>query len=132
MRHAFDADHIAAITRRGRSMAGSPTAGDGLFFALGHSSVMLCVGVEITIAGRSVFHAIITSTSTFESAGGVIGTGLSGSFRYVIAALNVVVLTGILRVLCGMRRGRLNEAEPEDQCQGGFAVLTLPCSSPAG
>jgi len=123
IRHAFDADHIAAIDNSTRKLMaeGQRPLATGFFFALGHSSVMLFVGVGITIAARSVFHAIVTPSSTLQSAGGVIGTALSGSFLYIIAALNVIVLVGILRVFRLMRRGQLNEAELEDQLQArGF------------
>jgi high-affinity nickel-transport protein len=118
-RHAFDADHIAAIDNSTRKLMadGTRPLGTGFFFALGHSSVMLVVGTGITIAAKSVFHAVVTPSSTFETAGGFAGTALSASFLWLIAGLNLVVFAGILRVFRDMRRGRYSEEELEAQLQ---------------
>jgi high-affinity nickel-transport protein len=119
LRHAFDADHIAAIDNATRKLMaeGKRPLGSGFFFALGHASVILLVGVGITVAARSVFHAVVRPSSGFEAAGGVAGTALSATFLWVIAALNLVVLVGIVRVFRDMRRGRYDEDELEAQLQ---------------
>jgi high-affinity nickel-transport protein len=117
LRHAFDADHIAAIdnaTRKLMAEGGRPL-GSGFFFALGHSSVIMVVGVGITVAAKAVFKAVVTPSSGFETAGGVAGTVLSASFLWMIAALNLVVLVGIVRVFRDMRRGVYDEQELEAQ-----------------
>ncbi len=119
LRHAFDADHIAAIdnsTRKLMAEGGRPL-GSGFFFALGHSSVVVVVGVGITVAARSVFTAVVRPSSGFATAGGVVGTALSGTFLLVIAALNLLVLVGIVRVFRDMRRGAYDEQQLEDQLQ---------------
>jgi high-affinity nickel-transport protein len=118
-RHAFDADHIAAIDNATRKLMadGKRPLGSGFFFALGHSSVILVVGTGITFAARSVFHAVVRPDSTFETAGGVAGTALSASFLWLIAALNLVVFAGIWRVFRRMRRGEFDEAELEAQLE---------------
>jgi high-affinity nickel-transport protein len=118
-RHAFDADHIAAIDNSTRKLMadGKRAFGTGFFFALGHSSVMLVVGTGITIASRSVFHAVVMPTSTFETAGGVAGTALSAFFLWLIAGLNLVVFAGILRVFRDMRKGEFSEEELEASCR---------------
>jgi high-affinity nickel-transport protein len=118
-RHAFDADHIAAIDNSTRKLMadGKRPLGTGFFFALGHSSIMLVVGVGITIAARTVFKAVVTPSSGFETAGGVAGTALSASFLWLIAGLNLVVFAGIVRVFRGMRRGDFTEEELEAQLQ---------------
>jgi high-affinity nickel-transport protein len=118
-RHAWDADHIAAIDNSTRKLMadGKRPLGTGFFFALGHSSVMLVVGTGITIAARSVFHAVVTPSSAFETAGGVAGTALSASFLWLIAGLNLVVFAGILRVFRDMRKGKFSEEELEAQLQ---------------
>jgi high-affinity nickel-transport protein len=118
-RHALDADHIAAIDNSTRKLMadGKRPLGTGFFFALGHSSVMLVVGTGITIAARSVFHAVVTPSSAFETAGGVAGTALSASFLWLIAGLNLVVFAGILRVFRDMRKGKFSEEELEAQLQ---------------
>lgn len=118
-RHAFDADHIAAIDNSTRKLMadGKRPLGTGFFFALGHSSIMLVVGVGITLAARTVFKAVVTPSSGFETAGGVAGTALSASFLWLIAGLNLVVFAGIMRVFRGMRRGDFSEEELEAQLQ---------------
>jgi high-affinity nickel-transport protein len=119
LRHGFDADHIAAIDNSTRKLMadGKRPLGTGFFFALGHSSVIMVVGVGITIAAKAVFKALVTPSSGFESAGGVAGTAMSATFLWVIAALNLVVLAGIVRVFRDMRRGVYDEAELEAQLQ---------------
>jgi high-affinity nickel-transport protein len=116
-RHAFDADHIAAIDNSTRKLlADNPNKkplGTGFFFALGHSSVMLVVGVGITIAAKSVFGAIVQPKAGFETAGGTAGTLMSASFLFLIAGLNVVVMAGIYKVFREMRKGIYNEEQLE-------------------
>jgi high-affinity nickel-transport protein len=124
-RHAFDADHIAAIDNATRKlMADAPERrplATGFFFALGHSALMLVVGVGITFAARSVFHAVVRPSSPFESAGGTVGTLLSAAFLWLIAGLNIFVLAGIWRVFREMRHGLYDEAALEQQLQSrGF------------
>jgi high-affinity nickel-transport protein len=106
-RHAFDADHISAIDNTTRKLMadGNRPLGAGFFFALGHSSIIMTVGVGLSIAARAVFGAMVEPHSGYETLGGVIGTSLAATFLYVIAALNLVVLAGILKVFRGMRRG---------------------------
>jgi nickel/cobalt transporter (NiCoT) family protein len=118
-RHAFDADHISAIDNTTRKLMadGDRPLGTGFFFALGHSSVMMVVGVGLTIAARAVFGALVDPNSTYETLGGVIGTCLAAGFLYLIAVLNLIVLAGILKVFRDMRQGRYDEAELERQLQ---------------
>ncbi len=123
MRHAFDADHIAAIDNTTRKLMadGRRPLGSGFFFALGHSSVIMVVGTGITIAARTVFKAVVTPSSAFETTGGIVGTALAGTFLYVIAAMNIVVLVGIAGVFRDVRRGIYDEHQLEAQLQArGF------------
>jgi high-affinity nickel-transport protein len=118
-RHAFDADHISAIDNTTRKLMadGRRPLGTGFFFALGHSAIMLVVGVGLTIAARAVFGAVVDPSSGYETLGGVIGTSLAAIFLYLIAGLNLVVLAGILGVFRRMRAGRFDEEELERQLQ---------------
>jgi high-affinity nickel-transport protein len=118
-RHAFDADHIAAIDNTTRKLLadGKRPLGTGFFFALGHATIMLVVGSGIAIAARPVFHAVVTPNSTFATAGGVAGTIVSATFLWLLAGMNLVVLAGIVRVFREMRRGHYTEAELEAQLQ---------------
>jgi high-affinity nickel-transport protein len=118
-RHGFDADHISAIDNTTRKLMadGGRPLGTGFFFALGHSSILVVVGAGLCVAAHAVFGAIIDPSSAYESTGGLIGTSLAAGFLYLIAALNLVVLAGIVTVFRRMRRGLFDEAELERQLQ---------------
>ena len=75
------------------------------FFALGHSTIIVVVGVGLGVAAKAVFGAVVDPSSGYETIGGVVGTSLAAGFLYLIAALNVVVLAGIVRVFRGLRAG---------------------------
>lgn len=119
VRHAFDADHISAIDNVTRKLMaeGKRPLSTGFFFALGHSTVVVAVGVGITIAAKAVFGAVVDPNSTYETLGGAIGTITSAGFLYLIALLNLIVLAGIAKVFRDMRRGTFDEAELERQLQ---------------
>jgi nickel/cobalt transporter (NiCoT) family protein len=118
-RHAFDADHISAIDNTTRKLMsdGRRPLGTGFFFALGHSAIIVVVGVALGLAAKAVFGAVVNPTSGYETIGGVVGTSLAASFLYLIAGLNIVVLAGILQVFRGLRAGLFDEAELERQLQ---------------
>ncbi|HWE69311.1 MAG TPA: HoxN/HupN/NixA family nickel/cobalt transporter [Acidimicrobiales bacterium] len=119
MRHAFDADHISAIDNVTRKLMadGKRPLGTGFFFAIGHSTIIFALGIGISIAARAFFGAVVDPNGSVASVGGIIETGLSGGFLYLIAALNLVVLFGIFRVFRDMRRGLYDEEELELQLQ---------------
>src|ERR1700734_367268 len=98
-RHAFDADHISCIDNTTRKLMadGKRPLGSGFFFSFGHSTVIVAVGVGITFAARAVFGAMVNPDSAYEPAGGTIGTIVSAGFLYLIAVLNLIVLTGIFK-----------------------------------
>jgi nickel/cobalt transporter (NiCoT) family protein len=118
-RHAFDADHISCIDNTTRKLMadGKRPLASGFFFSFGHSTVIVAVGAGITIAARAVFGAVVNPSSAYESAGGTAGTLASAGFLYLIAVLNLIVLSGIFKVFRDMRRGTYNEAELEAQLQ---------------
>lgn len=118
-RHAFDADHISCIDNTTRKLMadGKRPIGSGFFFSLGHSTVVVAVGVGITVAARAVFGAVVNPNSTYETLGGAIGTSVSAGFLYLIAFLNLIVIAGIFKVFKGMREGRYDEVELEEQLQ---------------
>ncbi len=124
LRHAFDADHISAIDNTTRKVLGERQGtgqprpfGFGFFFSLGHSSVVVAIGVGIIVAEKTVFHAVSDSSSSLERFGGLFGTIVSASFLFLIGLLNLVVLAGIVKIFRSMRRGRYDEAELERQLQ---------------
>jgi high-affinity nickel-transport protein len=122
LRHAFDADHISAIDNTTRKVLGERQGtgqprpfGFGFFFSLGHSSVVVAIGVAIIVAEKTVFAAVADGGSALERFGGVFGTMVSASFLLLIGLLNLVILAGIVRVFRSMRRGEYDEAELERQ-----------------
>ncbi len=118
-RHAFDADHISCIDNTTRKLMadGKRPLGTGFFFSFGHSTIIVAVGVGITMAARAVFGAMVDPTSAYETAGGAAGTVVSAGFLYLIALLNLIVLSGIFKVFREMRRGAYDEADLEAQLQ---------------
>jgi len=118
-RHAFDADHISCIDNTTRKLMadGKRPLGSGFFFSFGHSTVIMVVGVGITIAAKAVFGAVVNPNSAYETAGGTIGTLVSAGFLYLIAVLNLIVLGGIFKVFRQMRAGVYDEDELEAQLQ---------------
>ncbi|MHB8691197.1 MAG: Nickel transporter NicT [Solirubrobacteraceae bacterium] len=112
LRHAFDADHIAAIDNTTRKLMadGQRPLGVGFFFSLGHSTVVfviaLLLATGVGVLGLEVHHA----GSTLHSVGGIVGTSVSGGFLYLIAAINLVVFIGIFKIFREMRSGELDEA----------------------
>jgi nickel/cobalt transporter (NiCoT) family protein len=118
-RHAFDADHISCIDNTTRKLMadGKRPLGTGFFFSFGHSTIIVAVGVGITITARAVFGAMVDPTSAYETAGGAAGTLVSAGFLYLIALLNLIVLSGIFKVFREMRSGVYSETELEAQLQ---------------
>jgi high-affinity nickel-transport protein len=122
MRHAFDADHISAIDNMTRKTIADRQGTDqprplcyGYFFSLGHSSIVVAVGVGIVIAEKAVFGAVSNNNSGLEQFGGLVGTIVSAGFLFLIGLLNLVVLAGIVKVFRSMRRGHYDEEELERQ-----------------
>lgn len=113
MRHAFDADHIAAIDNTTRKLMadGKRPVSVGFWFALGHSSVVVVLAA--LIAGGTQLAGRITVSSRTHQVLGFLGTTISGTFLYLIAALNLVALLGILKVFRAMRAGTYDEKELE-------------------
>jgi nickel/cobalt transporter (NiCoT) family protein len=119
MRHAFDADHIAAIDNTTRKLMsdGQRPLAVGFFFSLGHSTVVFGLALLLAFGVKAVVGPVEDDSSALHHYTGLIGTGVSGVFLYLIAALNVIVLVGILRVFARLRRGDFEETELERQLQ---------------
>jgi high-affinity nickel-transport protein len=115
LRHAFDADHIAAIDNTTRKLMedGQRPLGVGFFFSLGHSTIVFGLALLISLGVRAVVGPVQDDSSALHHYTGLIGTSVSGLFLYLIAAINIVILAGILKVFRGMRRGHFDEAELE-------------------
>jgi nickel/cobalt transporter (NiCoT) family protein len=107
LRHAFDADHIAAIDNTTRKLMsdGQRPLGVGFFFALGHSTVVFGLALLLATGVKAIAGPVQDDSSTLHHYTVLIGTSVSGAFLYLIAILNVIVLVGILRVFARLRRG---------------------------
>jgi len=103
LRHAVDADHIAAIDNVTRKLMqeGKRPVGIGFFFALGHSTVVVLAAAAVAATAT----ALAGSFEEFKAVGGVIGTSVSALFLFAIAAANIVILRGVWRTFQHVRRG---------------------------
>jgi high-affinity nickel-transport protein len=139
MRHAFDADHISAIDNTTRKLMGEGQRPMtvGFWFSLGHSSVVFALALLISLGVRALDGPVRNGHSNLHQLTGWVGTTVSGTFLYVIAAINVIILVGILRVAGELRHGRYDEPELERQLQSRglmnrvFGRLTRAVRSPA-
>ena len=103
LRHAFDADHIAAIDNVTRKLMqeGCRPVGVGLFFSLGHSTIVVALTIVIAVATT----ALQGRFDAFKSFGGVAGTLVSALFLFAIAIANIVVLASVWRVFQTVKSG---------------------------
>jgi nickel/cobalt transporter (NiCoT) family protein len=102
-RHAVDADHIAAIDNVTRKLMqqGQRPVGVGFFFSLGHSTVVALASAGIALAAA----ALETRFADWREVGGLVGTGVSAGFLFLIALLNLVVLLQLYRTFRQVQRG---------------------------
>jgi len=117
MRHAFDADHIAAIDNTTRKLVqdGKRPLSVGFFFSLGHSTIVFVMALLLNFGIRALDSQVKNDSSGLHNTTGIIGTVVSGTFLYLIALLNLVVLLSIVRVFREMRTGHYSDAELERQ-----------------
>ena len=117
MRHAFDADHIAAIDNTTRKLMadGQRPTSTGFWFSLGHSSVVFVMVLGIAAGVRALADGVGDDSSQLQQVTGVWGTSVSGLFLVLIGLINLASLIGILAVFRNMRRGQYDEAELERQ-----------------
>jgi high-affinity nickel-transport protein len=103
LRHAVDADHIAAIDNVTRKLMqqGKRPVTVGFFFSLGHSTIVF--GLSVVIALTSA--AIKNRFNSFESIGGIIGTSVSAFFLLAIAVANIIILISVYRTFQHVRQG---------------------------
>jgi len=115
LRHAFDADHIAAIDNTTRKLLQEKKrpVGVGFFFSLGHSTIVFALAAGLAIAT----HTVDARIPSFRDYGGYVGAGVSGTFLWIIGILNLLVLVDIARIFFGLKSGDLDEAELERRLQ---------------
>jgi nickel/cobalt transporter (NiCoT) family protein len=121
LRHAFDADHIAAIDNTTRKLLqqGRKPVGVGFFFSLGHSTVVFLIAVALGLAVKSIVQGVVNGNGELKSVGGAVGTMVSGGFLVLIGIMNLVILLDIIRVYRKMRRGEYNRERLETELVAG-------------
>ncbi|HEV2773400.1 MAG TPA: HoxN/HupN/NixA family nickel/cobalt transporter [Thermoleophilaceae bacterium] len=116
-RHAFDADHIAAIDNTTRKLVneGQRPLSVGFFFSLGHSTIVFLLAALLAIGIRGLSGAVEDDSSALNQVTSAIGPSVAGVFLLLIGILNLIILVGIVRVFLRMRRGEYDERELERQ-----------------
>ena len=103
LRHAVDADHIAAIDNVTRKLMqeGKRPVSVGLFFSLGHSTVVVLGSAGVALAAS----ALEGRFNSLKVIGGTIGTSVSAGFLFLVAAANLLILLSVYRTFRQVRRG---------------------------
>src|SRR5262245_22135544 len=119
LRHAFDADHIAAVDNTTRKLLAERRDRQplslGFWFSLGHSTIVFTLALLLSFGVKAMVGPVENDDSALHSVTGVIGASVSGVFLWILGLLNLAVLLGILRVFRDMRSGRYDEGELEAQ-----------------
>jgi high-affinity nickel-transport protein len=116
IRHAFDADHIAAIDDTTRLMLqrGRRPVGVGFFFAMGHSTVVLILALVVALAAGAAGSGV----DTFREVGGIVSKIVAMSFLLLVAALNVVVLAGVVTLSGPVASSSTGWRQPQPRTDG--------------
>ncbi|MFD8717615.1 HoxN/HupN/NixA family nickel/cobalt transporter [Streptomyces sp. NPDC059629] len=117
MRHAFDADHIAAIDNTTRKLMeeGRRPLSVGFWFSLGHSSIVFFLALLLSLGIKALAGPVRDDNSELHHVTQLIGTTVSGTFLYIIAIINSAILAGIWAVFRQMRSGHFDKAALEQQ-----------------
>lgn len=115
MRHAFDADHIAAIDNTTRKLMtdGKRPVSVGFWFALGHSTIVVLLAAGIAAGAKFVTNLTHDGSGARQDLG-IVSTSASGLFLYLIGILNLVALVGIAKVYRRARRGEFDAHALDD------------------
>jgi high-affinity nickel-transport protein len=107
LRHAFDADHIAAIDNTTRKLLqdGRKPVGVGFFFSLGHSTVVFIIAAALGLTVKWIVDGVAGNGGQLKTVGGMLGTVVSGGFLVLIGVLNLIVLLDIVRVYRRLKAG---------------------------
>ncbi|MBL5965303.1 HoxN/HupN/NixA family nickel/cobalt transporter [Lelliottia amnigena] len=117
LRHAVDADHIAAIDTVTRKMMqqGKRPSSVGAWFSLGHSTIV----VLATVAIAATATAFQQNMTWFHETGSVIGTAVSATFLLAMALVNMVILRSVWRSFQALKKGRMTRVDAELPVTGG-------------
>ncbi|GAA1951486.1 HoxN/HupN/NixA family nickel/cobalt transporter [Nocardioides panacihumi] len=137
LRHAFDADHIAAVDNTTRKLISDNLVGQregagaqkplsvGFWFSLGHSTIVFALAVALAAGVKSLIGPVESDTSRLHVITAVIGPSVSGAFLWVLGVVNLAAMLGILGVFRAMRTGRYDEAELERQLNSRGTINRL-------
>jgi high-affinity nickel-transport protein len=123
LRHAFDADHIAAVDNTTRKLMQDNTINGtdrkplsvGFWFSLGHSTIVFCLAFLLSVGVKALAGQVENDSSELHSVTGVIGASVSGVFLWILGILNLVVLIGVIKVFRDLRQGIYDEETLEEQ-----------------
>jgi nickel/cobalt transporter (NiCoT) family protein len=127
LRHAFDADHIAAIDNTTRRLLerGRRPASVGFWFSLGHSTVVFALALLVALGARSLPHALADDRSGLGTTFAVTGTCVSAAFLLAVAALNAGAFVRLWRLFRHMRTARPGDARVAEHLHRGGPVMRL-------
>ncbi|MEE6169537.1 MULTISPECIES: HoxN/HupN/NixA family nickel/cobalt transporter [unclassified Mycolicibacterium] len=125
LRHAFDADHIAAVDNTTRKLLAENIDNGverkplsvGFWFSLGHSTIVFTLTFLLALGVRALVGPVEDEDSPLHTITGVIGPSVSGVFLWIIGIINLVALIGIVKVFRTLRQGRYDEAALERQLE---------------
>lgn len=120
LRHAVDADHIAAIDNTVRKLMhdGAAPRSAGLYFALGHSTIVVVATFALSATAVG-----LAGDSVVKTVGSVIGTSVSAGFLLLIAALNLAIFVSLWRTFRTARDRKVYQLEDFDKVLAGGGVL---------
>ena len=121
LRHAVDADHIAAIDSVTRKLMqeGQQPADAGLFFSLGHSTIVVALSLLLAVAAGTMRARF----AAFADLSGIVGTSVSIAFLLVLATINLAVLITIYRTYRSVKNGGLHDEEGIDLLLGRRGIF---------
>ena len=121
LRHAFDADHIAAVDNTTRKLLASRITDPrtqrplsvGFWFSLGHSTIVFALAFLLSVGVKALAGQVEDGGSRLHAVTGVVGATVSGAFLWALGLMNLLALVGIGRMIRALRAGRFDEAELE-------------------
>ncbi|HWU22787.1 MAG TPA: HoxN/HupN/NixA family nickel/cobalt transporter [Nocardioides sp.] len=117
LRHALDADHIAAVDNTTRKLVADGSDRQplsvGFWFALGHATIVFLLALTLAAGVKSLVGPLEDDGSSLHAVTGIIGPSVSGSFLWLLGLLNLAALLGIIKVARRLRSGEYDEAQLE-------------------
>ncbi len=123
LRHAVDADHIAAIDNVTRKLMqdGQRPASVGFFFSLGHSTIVIIGSLLVYVAAKTLENQL----DAVKEVGGLVGTSISAFFLITIALINLIILRGVWANFQAVREGKVYVDQDSDAVLGGGIMARL-------